>query len=122
MHFLAVQAQGKFDAPNGNLEVEEDLRAVCVQEYYPKSFWDYISCRSKNINSSWWEDCLGNFDAGKIKPCARSQEGAGLLNKNTGLNKELRIMSGSTYLLDNQEVFSSKGAPAKEELKKIIKR
>lgn len=122
VHFLAVQAQGKFDTPNGNLEAEEDLRAVCVQEYYPKRFWDYISCRSKNINSSWWEDCLGNFKAVKIKSCARSQEGAGLLNKNTGLNKELQIMSGPTYLLDNQEAFSSKGAPAKEELRKIIKR
>ncbi|MEK6727486.1 MAG: hypothetical protein AABY28_02275 [Candidatus Omnitrophota bacterium] len=122
VHFLAVQTQDKFDTPHGNLEAEEDFRAVCVQEYHPEAFWDYISCRSKNINSSWWEDCLGNFEAGKIKTCARSQEAAGLLNKNTGLNKELQVMFGPTYLLDNQEAFSSKGATAKEELRKIIKR
>jgi len=122
VHFLAIESQGKFGTPKGNLEAEEDLRAVCVQEYHPEAFWDYISCRSKNINSSWWEDCLGSFEAGKIKSCARSQEAAGLLNKNTGLNKELQIMFGPTYLLDNQEAFSSRGALEKEELRKIIKR
>lgn len=122
VHFLAVETQGRFATPNGNLEAEEDLRAVCLKEYHPEGFWDYISCRSKNINSSWWEDCLSGFEAAKIKSCARAKEAAGLLNKNTALNKELQIISGPTYLLDNQEVFSSKGAPAKDELRKIIKR
>lgn len=122
VHFLAVQAQERFDAISGNLETEEYLRAVCVQKYYPKEFWNYISCRSQNINSSWWEDCLVDFDSARIKSCARSAEAAGLLKENIGLNKELQIMFGPTYLLDNQEVFGSRGVPSKEELKKIIKR
>lgn len=122
VHFLAVQAQGKFDAISGNLETEEYLRAVCVQKYYPKEFWNYISCRSQNINSSWWEDCLFNFDSARIRSCARSAEAAELLKENIALNKELQIMFGPTYLLDNQEVFASRGVPSKEELRKIIKR
>jgi hypothetical protein len=31
-------------------------------------------------------------------------------------------MFGPTYLLDNQEVFATKGVSAKDELRKIIKR
>ena len=122
IHFLAVEEKGRFDSPNGNAEVEEYLRAVCVQKYYPGEFWNYISCRSKNINSSWWEDCLSNLDSSKIKTCARADEAQGLLRKNITLNKELQVMSGPTYLADNQEIFSSKGVPTKEELRKTIER
>lgn len=122
VHFLAVKKGDGFEAANGRAEVEEYLRSVCVQKYYPEIFWDYISCRSKNADSSWWEDCFTGQDAQKIKACAKGNEGSGLLKKNTSLNKELEIMFGPTYLLDNQEVFSSRGVPEKEELKKILKR
>lgn len=122
VHFLATYEQGKFDAQKGNIEIEECLRAVCVQKYYPEGFWNYISCRTKNIDSAWWEDCISDFDSAKIKSCARSEEAQELLRKNIGLNKELQIMLGPTYLLDNREIFGSKGAPSREELKKIIKR
>jgi hypothetical protein len=122
MHFLAVEQEGKLDAPKGALEIEDDLRAVCVQKYYPKLFWDYISCRAKNVNTSWWEDCAAGMDTNKIKACAKSQEGNSLLRENIGLNKELEIMFGPTYLLDNQEIFATKAVPTKEQLKKIFKR
>jgi hypothetical protein len=120
IHFLAIEKDGNFDAAKGNAEVEEYLRALCVQKYYPGSFFDYISCRSQNINSSWWEDCLGEVDAAKIKTCARAQEGAGLLRENISLNKELGIMFGPSYLVDNQEIFSTQGVPKKEEFKKLF--
>jgi len=122
IHFLAIEQDNKFDAARGNLEVEEYKRAVCVQKYYPQSFWDYITCRSDNINSSWWEDCATKLDGNKIKSCAKGSEGSLLLRENISLNGELQVMFGPIYLLDNQEIFSSKGVPKKEELKKIIKR
>lgn len=123
IHFLAVESQDNtFDAKAGRLEVEEYLRAVCIQRHYPKQSFNYLACRAANINSSWWEDCTGDIDIGKIKSCARGSEGFLLLKENTSLNKELGVMFGPTYLVNNQEIFSSAGAPAKEELKKIIKR
>lgn len=122
LHFMAAVRQEKFEAPKGNLEVEEYLRAACVQKYYPQKFWDYLFCRAKHIDSSWWEDCLGDFDSGKIKTCARSDEAAGLLQENINLNRELEVMSGPTYLLDNQEIFSISGTPTKEDFKKIFNR
>ncbi len=122
IHFLAVQQGDKIDTPTGILETEDDLRAVCVQKYYPNIFSDYISCRAKNINSSWWDDCLKGLDTEKIKACARGGEGGSLLKENVALNSELKIMFGPTYLLNNQEIFGSKGVLTKEALKKIIKR
>jgi len=121
VHFLAINKQDKvFEAANGNNEIEEYLRSVCVQKYYPQAFFDYISCRAKNINSSWWEDCAIKMDVNKIKACARGAEGTGLLNENIKLNKEIQIMTGPAYFMDNHQIFGFQGVPTKEDLKKIL--
>jgi len=122
LHFLAVENVQGFDAKNGLLEVEEYLRAVCVQKYYPKEFLSYLICRSKNINSSYWDDCISKVDLSSIKACARGAEGVKLLKENISLSKELKIMFGPAYLLNNQEIFSSQGIPSKEEFRKITKK
>jgi len=122
VHFLALEQDGKFDAAKGKFEVEEYLRGVCVKKYYPGKFWDYLSCRTKNNQSAWWEDCLPNLERDKIKTCAQGEEGKALLREDTSLNKELGIMFGPAFLLDNQEIFAVQTPPTKEEFKKIIKR
>jgi len=121
IHFLVVQQKDDFEAAGGYFETEECLRLVCVRKYYPATFWQYLECRSKNINSSWWDDCIKDQAMqDTIKACARSTEAKELLRDNIALNKQLSIMFGPTYLIDNQEIFS--GIPSKEELKKILKR
>jgi 5'-nucleotidase len=122
LHFLTVEKKNGFDAKNGLPEIEECMRGVCMQKYYPQKFWDYLICRAKNINSSWWEDCLNEADVLKIKTCARGPEGTELLRENIILNKELQVSFGPSYLLDNYQIFSTRGVPDKEELRKIIKK
>ncbi len=127
IHFLAAEQKeaetgAPFSAAGGNIEAEEYLRSVCVQKYYPDKFYDYISCRAKNTKSSWWEDCLVGGDTARIKECARSDEGKSLLRENIRMNRELEVMFGPTYLIDNQEIFSTQGVPSKEDFKKILKR
>jgi hypothetical protein len=123
IHFLTVEPQpGYFDASKGRPEVEECMRSVCVQKYYPEYFWEYIACRSKNIDSSWWDECLAKYNTEKIRTCATGTEGISLLRKNIELNRELEIMFGPTYLVDNQQIFATQEVPSKEELRKIIKR
>ena len=122
VHFLAIETDKGFDAPGGNFEIEEYSRALCVEKYYQKYFWDYISCRTKNKDSSWWENCLGDLDANKIRVCAKGNEGSSLLKENIRLNKELQVMFGPTYLLENQQIFTTQGAPRREDFKKIFKR
>ena len=62
------------------------------------------------------------MDLSEVKACARGSEGKNLLRKNIELNRELRVMFGPAYLVDNQEIFSTKAVPSKEELRKIIKK
>jgi len=122
IHFLAVEpSPGKFDAPKGLMEVEEDLRAVCMMRFYPQKAYDYLQCRAVNIASSWWEDCVSSgVDTEKIRLCARSEEGKKMLRDNISLNKELKIMKGPAYLINNIEIVSSTGVPRASELKNLI--
>ncbi len=122
VHFLCIENNGKFEAAKGAAEVEESLRAVCVQKYYPDSFWDYLSCRQANTGSAWWEDCVPGMDYARIKQCAQGEEGHMLLRENTRLNRELDVMFGPAYLQDNYEIFSSEGTPSKAEFEKIFKK
>ncbi|MFH1414109.1 MAG: hypothetical protein ABIG56_04615 [Candidatus Omnitrophota bacterium] len=122
IHFLASEENGGFGAINGPVEAEDYLRALCIQKYYPERFWSYISCRADNFHSSWWDNCAAELDLDKIKACARGDEGAMLLRKNISLNKELEVMFGPTYLVNNYLIFGSKGVPSKEELKEILER
>jgi hypothetical protein len=122
VHFLVAEQKDHFDAVGGNLEVEECLRSVCVQKYFPALFWDYITCRAKNKNSSWWQDCISGADVSKINECAKSAEGKKLLIENIKLTTELQIMFGPVYLVENQEVFGSEEVPTREEFKKTFNR
>jgi len=120
VHFLAIEQNDWFDATKGRLEIEDYLRAVCIEKYYPGQFYGYIKCRAGNIKSSWWDDCAYGVDNVLIKTCAKGEEGKELLRKNISLNKEFQIMFGPTYLSNNQEIFGSKGVPSKEDLKKML--
>lgn len=122
IHFLAIEENSKFQTAGGGIETEEYLRCVCVKKYYPKEFWNYLICRAKNIQSSWWDNCLGSSDSSKIKTCATSLEGAALLRENIKINKELKVVFGPIYLLDNRQIFGIQGVPTKSDLKRIFKK
>lgn len=122
-HFLSVSEATKFDISRGDPEKEEQLRAVCVQKYYPQKFWDYVECRAGRINSSWWQECLAGARPDPISSCARSGEGVNLLKDNLSLGQELKITNGPVYLIDNQDIYASgKQVPKKEEFKQLFKR
>lgn len=121
LHFLVNEKENKFDAAKGKPEIEESLRGVCVQKYYPQYYWDYLSCRAQDANSTWWDACLKEgMQIDKIKQCALGQEGSELLKENIALNKDLGVMFGPTFFINNQEIFGMAGVPSKDELKKII--
>ena len=122
IHFLVTEKDNIFEAAKGPGEVEESLRMVCAEKYAPLRFLDYLSCRSASLQSAWWEDCLEGTPVEAIRACAKGQEGKELLRQNISLNKELQIIFGPTYLVDNQEIFSSRGVPSQEEFKKFLKK
>lgn len=122
IHFLAIEENSKFQTAAGSIETEEYLRCVCVKKYYPKEFLNYLICRAKNIQSSWWDSCMGSMDSSTIKTCATSVEGDTLLRENIKINKELKVIFGPTYLLDNRQIFGIQGVPAKSNFKRIFKK
>ncbi|MFH1201814.1 MAG: hypothetical protein V1674_02860 [Candidatus Omnitrophota bacterium] len=125
LHFFAfLDENNQFKNPGGAFETEEYLRALCVRKYYPENFWDYLICRAKDINTSWWDDCAVNFniDPAKIKSCARSEEGRGLLKENIDLVGELNIYSLPSILLDNQEIVTGSSETSLEELERLIRK
>lgn len=121
IHFLAAHKDGQIMTVKGVAELEEMKRSVCVKKYYPAYFWNYLNCRVRNIESTWWQDCMGDLDGSVIKTCAQGQEGSDLLNQNIALTEELQIMASPTYVINNQSIFSSKMPPSKEEFRKIFK-
>ena len=120
IHFLAAHKDGQIATVKGVAELEEMKRGACVMKYYPAYFWNYINCRVRNIESSWWQDCLGSLDPAPIKTCAQGAEGIALLEQNISLNEELQIISSPTYVVNNRNIFSSKQPPSKEEFRKIF--
>jgi hypothetical protein len=123
LNFLAIEdPQAGLIAKSGRYETEEYLRSACIYKYYPDKLWNYLSCRLSDIESSWWDDCAlkFNIDPAKIKGCAQTQEGKTLIAEFIKLTQEFEVVFGPTFIINNQEVFSSNGAPSVEELEKLF--
>ena len=121
IHFLAVHKDGQLATIKGVAELEEIKRSVCVMKYYPAYAWNYMNCRVRTIESSWWQDCLGSLDPAPIKICAQGAEGTALLEQNIAMGEELQIITSPTYVVNNRNIFSSKQPPTKEEFRNIFK-
>lgn len=110
LHFIGKQdeEQGIFLNPAGTREVNEDKLFACVDKNYPQKTWDYLFCRTKNVDSLWWEDCLSQngMDAQKMRTCTESKETEDLLKAKNKLADELQVFYSPVFLLDNVEVLT----------------
>jgi len=125
IHLLAIEdAQGNIFAKSGQYEIEEYLRFACINKYFPEQFRYYLSCRLPDVRSSWWDDCATKFkiDTQKIKSCAQTKEGRMLLREFIKLTKELEIVFGPTFVINNNEIFGVSDVPRVEELEKLFKK
>jgi len=124
LHFVAGEdlQKGGFVSPMGLPEIEEDKRTLCVDKYLPQRFWEYLICRSAQVGSTWWEDCLKGSpkQLPAIKECARGQESDELLKDNIKLTADLNIPYGPLFLLNNKEVFGMTPETTIEELERYI--
>lgn len=122
-HFLAV-----FDRDEGfmnlgsSADVEEFKRVACVQKLYPKRVLDYMICRMGQVDAGWWDECgrQAGIDSLKIKSCALSEEGAGLLKECIRMTEELEIASGPTFVIDNVEIFGIVNVPSLKEFEETV--
>ncbi|MDP3142882.1 MAG: hypothetical protein Q8N14_02905 [Candidatus Omnitrophota bacterium] len=123
LHFVVWEdTQRGFISPMGAGEIEEDKIALCVGKYMPAKFWGYMFCRSGNMKSNRWEDCLkiDEKNLSKIEACAKGNESKELLRADIVLTNELRIPYGPLFLLENKEVFGIAENTSVEELERFI--
>ena len=110
VHYIATEDGDGFKALHGQLEVEENIRQVCVAEYYPSSdrFMKYIWCRNKDIRSDNWEGCVrkAGMDVSTIQSCSTGQEGKTLLRKDIKGGSVLGFSASPTWLANNKHKFS----------------
>lgn len=100
---------------HGASEVGEDLRQICIQSYYPETFWTYLmnfntQCYPQWQNSTFLASC-GNqtsenlgINTRKIMTCSQSDEGLALLkedennsHQNNAYGSPTLIINGVTY-------------------------
>lgn len=105
LHFIASQdANGTFESMHGPNEVAEDLRQVCIMQYYPNNFIGYLACVDNgypNIESVW-QSCAtqNNIDIGKLNECRNGNEATTLLAANVKRTNELNVQASPTIYLN----------------------
>ncbi len=121
-HFLVLKMKPKTFSEQYLLE--ESLRGVCVMNKFKEKFLDYLECRAKENNTTFWEHCLEKLEIWPkvIEKCALTKESQGLLKENVKLNEELEIITGPYILLENQQIFGITKDTTVNDLMKIIKK
>ncbi|MCF7795719.1 thioredoxin domain-containing protein [Patescibacteria group bacterium] len=89
---------------HGGYEVEEDIRSLCVNNYYPDKFLEYTWCRiDQGIKDGDYAECFnGRMDVATIDNCVSSSEGTYLFEQNTQIAKDLNIGASPTWVVNNK--------------------
>jgi len=106
---------------HGAVEVEEDLRQVCIQTHAPTNIWAYLTrfnaeCYPLTQNATVMRDCSQNvtaslgIDGGKIQTCATGTEGIGLLATDEESASENDATASPTLII-NGVVYEGERTP-----------
>ncbi|NCC69990.1 hypothetical protein EOM09_00180 [bacterium] len=94
---------------HGGYEVEEDIRSLCVNNYYPDKFLEYVWCRNEQgIENGDYTECFnGRMNVNTIDNCVSSVEGTYLFEQNTQIARDLNIGSSPSWIINNKYIESS---------------
>jgi hypothetical protein len=108
LRFLAEEEGETFKSLHGQAEVEEDIRQLVIEKYYPVKLFDYLLCRVKDLKRSW-QPCAESvgLDVQRINTIAQSAEGRELFQQNIRRAIALKISGSPTLLVDGQRLSSS---------------
>ena len=106
---------------HGKREIEQDLRELCIQKYYPDKYYEYLlsvnkNCSLSNITTCW--DIIAidkGIDVTKIKDCQINE--VNLLDESKNLCIEYDVLSSPTIIINN-ELFV--GAMSSNNYKELI--
>jgi len=89
---------------HGGYEVEEDIRSLCVNNYYPDKFLEYVWCRNdQGIKDGDYTECFnGRMNVATIDNCVSSTEGTYLFEQNTQIARDLNIGASPSWIVNNK--------------------
>ena len=108
LHLKPQEEKVIFKSPKGLQEIQENIRQICINKYYPEQHLDYLSCINKDLGKNEgsidWRQCLvgEKIDHQKIDSCTNGKEGMNLLLKDIALIEELGISFCPSYLVNNK--------------------
>ncbi len=104
-----LDEESKYCSMHGVDELKQNVRELCVQEYQPNKFWDFVkainsSCSYQNVESCW-ENVAKNIgiNTSQVKTCL-TNEAMDLLAQEVSLNDKYGI-TGSPQLIINGVEF-----------------
>ena len=108
---------------HGLPEAKEDLRQLCVDEYYPEKVWPYLMdlnalCYPLTKNATQLASCQQNvtatlgMDNQKIETCATGSEGLALLEADEGVTTSLKVTGSPTIFMNGQKYAGQRTAEA----------
>lgn len=121
--FIADETDGgMFRSLHGAPEVEENIRQICIDEYYDRdTFWNYLSCINEKIAAGKldWEACASasKIDVETIRNCATGEEGQTLFSRNIARANWMRVSASPTVYLNHRKY---RGAMDEIQLEKAI--
>jgi hypothetical protein len=109
--YVATESNGTFTSMHGPGEVDEDIRQVCINEYYPDRLLDYMLCAAGDYGNpaGSWEGCAekNGIDRDTITSCWQGDEGRALFSENIKKTDYLKITK-SPALMINKQVYTGK--------------
>ena len=122
IYFIASESGETFNSLHGQVEVDEDLRQVCVIKYAPTKLMGYLNCVNADIANvaTKWESCAkdAGIDSAKIKTCAEGAEGKALLSENIKVAESLGVGGSPGFLINNQVLAGGLRSP--DQIKQLI--
>jgi hypothetical protein len=115
LHFIAKEADDasdkstmdsdQFTSHNGQREIDEDIRQILMQHYYPNKLRNYLLLRNASITTTDWKECarIAGIDPGEIEMKIATGEGAALLKKDIHLVKSRGITRSPTLLINGEK-------------------
>jgi protein-disulfide isomerase len=112
VHYIASETNnGTFSSLHGQYEVDEDIVQLCVKEYSPDEFLDYLFCRSTSgVKGIDWHTCatdsgISSVAIKTIEKCANGTKGKELLSKDIMIADALGVGGSPTWMANNRYQF-----------------
>jgi len=102
LYFIANVENGAITSMHGPDEVEEDIRQILIEKYWPEKLYDYLLL----IGKMNYQDALKKVGIFYKKIVGLRKEGEELLRENIKLADKLEVDASPTFLWENKYLFA----------------